>query len=840
MRRRQRLLEPALRAGLEPLDERLRVFRLDGVRLRLRLGATRALRELPPLLRPSRLGSHVFAVERRAGGSHIRKRLLVLGDVDRHLLELLLLGCEVRDDARERAIGGCALLPRALRLGVGGGGDGGVIVRARGLHLLAGSGSRRLDVEGHRGRVEARRSVEGSLQRADSREERVAFPAQPLHRSHGVAVHGGRHDGLRRRGDGGRRGDRAVRRGVVPRGLRERALRRRRRSLRDGRGERGRCGRRDGRGGRARRGNRLGLRREQRLLLLLRHVRERLLLLLGHALESLLLLLGHLGHHALRLGSLSLRGGLSRGSLGVGLGESLRTLGLGECDRLGDGWVHRGARGLRHLVHARGLRLGREGMRDAALLSLRQALLAQDELLLTLRELLERLLLLIGHPREHLLLLSGHLREHLLSRHLLRSLRHRLLLHRRRHLLHGGAHHSLVVSILEAHDLLPRARQLLLKLGNLRRARSLRLAAPRGRNRGGDGGGGGGSVVGLLLLLLLLLSLRRTHRGHETVDAGPAALQPLERLRESLLQLLVRSLELLDGAGADANRGIVPNRRLLLTLRVATRRSVVSNEILLEDGVVAEPERVGVLLEHGELPGGEPEPRGVFALPLGAIPELVSKSPPVLLEVGNFPLELRVERPELRRLHLRLELEPAEVDVGVLGDARLLTQETGLLGEILDFTTERVGLRHGVLNLLIRSPHLHPERLEVAHRLREAVHASLVLRESPLRLREVLLRVVQSLVHGPEPLGLSLKRLLLNANLRLEVGVVLRLALERDVNLAPDVPLELIVRLEQQHAQVPELGNLRLELLDVSRVLGVRLARTAHVPRGVERLPAPR
>ena len=221
---------------------------------------------------------------------------------------------------------------------------------------------------------------------------------------------------------------------------------------------------------------------------------------------------------------------------------------------------------MRHLVHARGRRLGREGMRDAALLSPRRALLAQDELLLTLRELLERLLLLLGHPREHILLLTGHLREHLLSRHLLRSLRHRLLLHRRRHLLHGGAHHSLVVSILEAHDLLPRARQLLLKLGNLRRARSLRLAAPRGRNRGGDGGGGGGSVVGLrhrLLLLLLLLSLRRTHRGHETVDAGPAALQPLESLRESLLQLLVRSLELLNGAGADANRGIVSNRRRL-------------------------------------------------------------------------------------------------------------------------------------------------------------------------------------------------------------------------------------------------------------------------------------
>ena len=612
-----------------------------------------------------------------------------------------------------------------------------------------------------------------------------------------------------------------MRRGALPRGLRERALRRRRRSLRDGAAKGLRGGARGGCAAAAT----ACLRREQRLLLLLRHLRERLLLLLGHALERLLLLLGHLGHHALRLGSLSLRGSLSRGSLRVRLRESLRTLGLGEGDGLGDGWVHRGARGLRHLVHARGLRLGREG---TALLSLRQALLALDELLLTLRELLERLLLLIGHPREHLLLLSGHLREHLLSRHLLRSLRHRLLLHRRRHLLHGGAHHSLVVSILEAHDLLPRARQLLLKLGNLRRARSLRLAAPRGRNRGGDGGGGG-SVVGLLLLLLLSL-LGRWRRDRRCRSRRPAAARaPASRSAAACSQPRA-----LDGAGADANRGIVSNRRRLTSGRrrrsVYRTRSSLKTASLPNRSASAYSSSMSCLAESSSPRRVRPATWRDTGFP--------SESSPSSSRSATSA-ELRVERPELRRLHLRLELEPAEVDVGVLGDARLLTQEPGLLGEILDFTTERVGLRHGVLNLLIRSPHLHTERLEVAHRLREAVHASLVLRESPLRLREVLLRVVQSLVHGSEALGLSLQRLLLDANLRLEVGVVLRLALERDVNLAPDVPLELIVRLEQQHAQVPELGHLRLELLDVSRILGVSLARTA-VPRGVERLPAPR
>ena len=175
-----------------------------------------------------------------------------------------------------------------------------------------------------------------------------------------------------------------------------------------------------------------------------------------------------------------------------------------------------------------------------------------------------------------------------------------------------------MVSILEAHDLLPRARQLLLELGNLRGGGSLRLAAGESRGGGGDGSSRRRAVVGLRLLLL-----RRVGRGglphvrHETVDASPAALQPLERLRETLLELLVRSLELLDGARADADGRVVTHRRGAVA--VARGRTVVPHQILLEHGVVAEAKGVGVLLEHGELPGGEAEPRGVFALPLGAV-----------------------------------------------------------------------------------------------------------------------------------------------------------------------------------------------------------------------------
>ena len=244
---------------------------------------------------------------------------------------------------------------------------------------------------------------------------------------------------------------------------------------------------------------------------------------------------------------------------------------------------------------------------------------------MTLRQLRVRLLLLRGHLLEHLALLPGHLREHLRSGHLAADtavrgrLRLRLrLLHLRRHLLRRRAHHSLVVSILEAHDLLPRARQLLLELGNLRGGGSLRLAAGESRGGGGDGSSRRRAVVGLRLLLL-----RRVGRGglphvrHETVDASPAALQPLERLRETLLELLVRSLELLDGARADADGRVVTHRRGAVA--VARGRTVVPHQILLEHGVVAEAKGVGVLLEHGELPGGEAEPRGVFALPLGAV-----------------------------------------------------------------------------------------------------------------------------------------------------------------------------------------------------------------------------
>ena len=65
-----------------------------------------------------------------------------------------------------------------------------------------------------------------------------------------------------------------------------------------------------------------------------------------------------------------------------------------------------------------------------------------------------------------------------------------------------------------------------------------------------------------------------------------------------------------------------------------------------------------------------------------------------------------------------------------------------------------------------------------------------------MRFREIFLRVVQCFIHLLEAFGLRLQRSFLDVDLRLEVRVVFRLALERDVHLAADVALELIVRLE--------------------------------------------
>ena len=212
VRRRERFFESALGTGLEAFHERLRILRLHSVGLRLGLGASGALREGAALLRPRRLGPHVFPVQRGPRRAHVGEGLLVLCDVHRELLELFLLGGEVGDDAGERAVRGGALFPRALSLGVRRGGDGGVSAG-----VLAGRlARRRLDVEGH-GRHGRRGGIERSLERADPREERVAFAPQPLHGSHGVSVHGGGHDGFG--GDGGldvhrrRRRDRSVRSG---------------------------------------------------------------------------------------------------------------------------------------------------------------------------------------------------------------------------------------------------------------------------------------------------------------------------------------------------------------------------------------------------------------------------------------------------------------------------------------------------------------------------------------------------------------------------------------------------------------------------------------------------
>ena len=116
VRRGQRLLQAALRAGFESLHERLRVVRLYAVRLRLRLGAARALLQRRALRHPTSLGAHVFAIQRRSRRPHLRHRLFVLGHVRHELFELILLGVEVLDERREGAIRRRAFFPGAPRL----------------------------------------------------------------------------------------------------------------------------------------------------------------------------------------------------------------------------------------------------------------------------------------------------------------------------------------------------------------------------------------------------------------------------------------------------------------------------------------------------------------------------------------------------------------------------------------------------------------------------------------------------------------------------------------------------------------------------------------------------
>ena len=345
-----------------------------------------------------------------------------------------------------------------------------------------------------------------------------------------------------------------------------------------------------------------------------------------------------------------------------------------------------------------------------------------------------------------------------------------------------------------------------------------------------------------LRLRLRLLRLLRVARARERrvdarrVDVDAVPPRALERLRQALLKVPVRLLELVDGARVDVVHGSL--RRELVALALSLHH---------EAGLLPEAQRVRELLQHRELPRGQAQLGGVLALPLGAVSQLVAQPPAVLLELVHFVLELRVERAQLRSLHLAPDLEVAQVDVGVLGNARLLPQEPRLLGEVLDFATELVGGLHRVLHLLVGGAHLQAQRLQVAHRLAQAVHALLVLGVAPRRFRELVLRLGQRAVHRFEPLVLLTQRFVLHGNLRLEVGVVPVLALQRDVNLATDILLQLVVRLEKQNAQVPKLSHLRLELLDVPRVVGVepvgggaanlRGARAGHgvlPPRGRE------
>ena len=374
-----------------------------------------------------------------------------------------------------------------------------------------------------------------------------------------------------------------------------------------------------------------------------------------------------------------------------------------------------------------------------------------------------------------------------------------------------------MVAILESDDFAPRARQLLLQLGDLRGGGGVRLGARGGaaaarasraeRHRCRHRRDAVAHAAG---------SLRLGTRPERGGRRAARDIRAFERLRQTFLELPVRLLQLRDGARADARRGALRKRRVPVAVLV----------VHSEPGIVSESQGVGVLLEHRQLSRRETQSRGVFALPLGAITKLVAQASAILLELLHLALQLRVERAELCRLNLGPELEVAEVNVRVLGDARLLSQKPRLLHQILHATAEVVGRLHRVANLLVRRAHLQTKLLEIAHCLAEAVDAGFVRLHALLRLCELLLRIRQRAIQRLETLLLLLQRLFLDVHLRLEIGVVSRLALERDVHLASDVLLELIVRLKEEHAQIAKFRNLRLQLLHVPRIVGVgRVAR---------------
>ena len=175
--------------------------------------------------------------------------------------------------------------------------------------------------------------------------------------------------------------------------------------------------------------------------------------------------------------------------------------------------------------------------------------------------------------------------------------------------------------------------RLLLLLVRLLLLRELRLLLRREhRSSRGD------VVLVLAVLLLLRAVVRRGSRrarrdragdGHGHVDTPHV--RAFQGLREPFLQMPVRFFQLVHRPGVDV-------------LHRALRRELLVVVLDLERRFLAEPEGVRELLQHRELPGGQTQFCGVFALPLRAVPQLVPQAPAVFLKFHDFMFQLLVQR----------------------------------------------------------------------------------------------------------------------------------------------------------------------------------------------------
>ena len=121
----------------------------------------------------------------------------------------------------------------------------------------------------------------------------------------------------------------------------------------------------------------------------------------------------------------------------------------------------------------------------------------------------------------------------------------------------------------------------------------------------------------------------RAGDGHGHVDTPHV--RAFQGLREPFLQMPVRFFQLVHRPGVDV-------------LHRALRRELLVVVLDLERRFLAEPEGVRELLQHRELPGGQTQFCGVFALPLRAVPQLVPQAPAVFLKFHDFMFQLLVQR----------------------------------------------------------------------------------------------------------------------------------------------------------------------------------------------------